>query len=51
MTACPAGHAEISYPRLYEVAGRHYVLYANKTSEIWINRVPPELIDDLGLPR
>lgn len=47
----PFNDTEICYPQLYEIAGDPYVVYANKTSEIRINRVAPELLDDSGLPR
>ena len=46
----PFNDTEISYPQFYEIVGQSYVVYANKTSEIRINRIPPELLDDQGLP-
>ena len=46
----PFKDTEICYPQFYEIAGEHYVVYANKTSEIRINKIPPELLDDHGLP-
>ncbi len=45
----PFNNTEISYPQFYEVAGKYYIVYSNKTYEIRINQVPPELIDDHGL--
>ncbi len=47
----PFRDTEICYPQFYEIAGESYVVYANKTSEIRINKIPPELLDDHGLPR
>jgi len=41
---------EIGYPSFYAFGGRHYVAYANKTSELRINEVPDSLLDDSGLP-
>ena len=46
----PFNDTEICYPQLYEIGGEHFVVYANKTSEIRINKVPPQLLDDHGLP-
>jgi hypothetical protein len=47
----PFKDTEISYPQFYEIAGESYIIYANKTTEIRINKIPPELLDDYGLPR
>ncbi len=47
----PFNDTEISYPQFYEIAGEGYVIYANKTSEIRINKIPVQLLDDQGLPR
>jgi hypothetical protein len=47
----PFKDTEISYPQFYEIANQHYIVYANKTSEIRINKIAPELLDDYGLPR
>ncbi len=47
----PFRDTEICYPQFYEIAGEPYVVYTNKTSEIRINEIPPELLDDHGLPR
>jgi hypothetical protein len=41
---------EISYPAFYRIAGRHFVIYANKTSQIRISEVSDALLDDAGLP-
>jgi len=41
---------EIGYPSFYCFGGRHYVAYANKTSQLRINEVPAALLDDAGLP-
>jgi len=46
----PFKDTEICYPQFYEFGDACYVAYANKTSQIRINKVPPELIDDVGLP-
>jgi len=46
----PFNDTEICYPQFYEIGGGHYVIYANKTSQIRLNKVPPELLDDFGLP-
>lgn len=41
---------EISYPELFEWAGKVFVAYSNKTEEIRISEIDPELLDDFGLP-
>ncbi len=41
---------EIGYPQFYRFAGRHYVVYANKTCQLRIHEVPDALLDDSGLP-
>ena len=41
---------EIGYPSFYRIAGRHYVAYANKTSELRIHEVPEGLLEESGLP-
>jgi hypothetical protein len=46
----PFKDCEIGYPAFYKIAGKCYVAYANKTSQIRINKVPEELLEDFGLP-
>lgn len=38
---------EIGYPSFYRIGGKHYIAYANKTSQLRINEVPDELLEDL----
>ena len=41
---------EISYSEVFEWSGRIFIIFSNKTEEVRICEIHPELLDDFGLP-